>query len=259
MTEGKCLVVFSGGQDSTTTLFWAKQNFKEVHAITFDYDQSNSAELAAAYKISKMAEVKSFETIKLGPLLKSTSPLTDRNARLESYDNFNIMTDIIGSRVEVTFVPMRNALFLILAANRAKILGASDIVIGLCNGERSNYPDCTPKFLEDITRAIISGLGEVIQISAPLIKSSKVDAITLALSLPGCFTALAYSHTAYNNSYPPGNDRASIVRAEGFKKARIPDPILLRYDWEKAGRSPEDVERMLKQYEESIRAERGGG
>ena len=110
MKNKKALVLLSGGQDSVTCLFWAKQEFKEVVALSIDYGQRHSIELEAAQKIAKLAEAR-HEIISVPGILLSTSPLTSANNPLELYDNFDSMNERIGSRVEKTFVPMRNALF----------------------------------------------------------------------------------------------------------------------------------------------------
>ena len=226
----KALVVLSGGQDSTTCLFWAKKHFQEVHVITFDYNQRHRCEIEAAMKVASMAEVASHEVLQIGPILKGKSPLTNSNQELETYDDFASMAEIIGDRVELTFVPMRNLLFLTIAANRAACLGIDQLVIGVCAADNANYPDCRPKFVW----AAMSAIGQALDqprffINAPVLHLSKSASIKLALSLPGCYAALGYSHTAYDGKYPPkGNDHASILRAHGFEEAGVPDPLVVR-------------------------------
>ena len=226
----KALVVLSGGQDSTTCLFWAKDRFEEVRAVTFDYDQRHSIEIAAAQIIAAMAGVASHEIITLGPILKGTSPLTNRDERLETYPDFESMDRIIGDRIEKTFVPMRNALFLTIAANRAVVHGCSVMVTGVCQQDNANYPDCRQSFIDAQARTINEALGVMgIKIETPLMNLSKAQSIKLAQTIPGCMEALAYSHTAYDGKYPPnGKDHASILRAQGFLEAGVPDPLVVR-------------------------------
>lgn len=227
----KALVVLSGGQDSTTCAFWAKQRFSEVHAVTFDYGQSHSIELDAARDIGRLVGVKSHEFVKLGPVLKSTSPLVNPEQQLEIYNNYAEMDKIIGDRVEKTFVPMRNALFLTLAANRAVDLGCMDLVTGVCQADNANYPDCRSDFIHSMECMIAESLGIGVgrfRIFAPLMHMSKAESIKLARQV-GAYYALAFTHTAYDGKYPPtGQDHASTLRAHGFEEVGLPDPLVIR-------------------------------
>lgn len=226
----RALVVLSGGQDSVTCLFWAKALCSEVHAITFDYGQRHSRELEAAKAVASIAGVASHEILALGPILRGASPLTDPTKELEQYTDHDSMAATIGDRVELTFVPMRNALFLTLAANRAAVLGDCDIITGVCQADNANYPDCTLDFVRAQELAINAALGKnAIHIVTPLMHMTKAESVHLALHTPGAYYALAYSHTAYDGQYPPlGHDHATILRAHGFQEADVPDPLVLR-------------------------------
>lgn len=235
MKRYAALVVLSGGQDSTTTLFWAKTLFEKVHAITFDYGQKHVCELLAARRIAALTNIDSHEVVEVGAgLLKSTSPLVDKSAKLEQYSSFSEMDQIIGDRIEKTFVPMRNALFLVLAANRAVTLGCDTIVTGVCQQDNANYPDCRASFVASMQTTINLALGNdlhgksELSVSAPLINLSKAQTIDLAVRT-GAYNAYAYTHTAYDGVYPPtGSDHASLLRAYGFEQAGLPDPLVVR-------------------------------
>ena len=224
----KCVVILSGGQDSTTCLFWAKSAFSEVYAVTFDYGQRHSIEIESAKKVAEMAGVASHEIIDIQGLLKSTSPLTS-SAELEQYESFEQMDAVIGDRIEKTFVPMRNALFLTIAANRAVELGALHLVTGVCQEDNANYPDCTIDFIDATQNYIRFALGAGFYISAPLLRASKKQTVQMARRLPGCWEALAYSHTSYDGKYPPTDmNHANVLRAHGFEQAGLPDPLVVR-------------------------------
>lgn len=225
-----CLVVLSGGQDSTTCLFWAKAHFAAVHAVTFDYGQSHAIELESARKVAEMAGVASHERITVGRLLRSTSPLLDSRTPLETYTDFESMDRIIGKRIETTFVPMRNAFFLTLAANIACSLGVTNLVTGVDEEDNANYPDCRASFIASQERTINEALGTAdFRIHTPLVHLSKADTVRLAMSLPGCMEAMAWTHTCYAGTYPPcGRCHSCVLRAHGFEVAGVPDPLLER-------------------------------
>jgi Predicted PP-loop superfamily ATPase len=246
MTPPRALVVLSGGQDSSTCLFWAVQNFgvDHVHAITFDYDQRHRREIEAAETVAYLAgistdTVERHEVVTLGPILKGTSPLTNTEEPLEQYADFTSMDATIGNRVEKTFVPMRNALFLTLAANRAAVLGAH-IVTGVCQEDNANYPDCRRSFVDFQELTINEALGYPLGISeaeqepgiaiyTPLMDMSKAQSVLMTKDIPGAYSALAYTHTAYDGQFPPiGKDHATVLRAHGFEEAGIPDPLVVR-------------------------------
>jgi 7-cyano-7-deazaguanine synthase len=236
----KALVVLSGGQDSTTCLFWATKKWgaENVHAITFDYGQRHKVEIQAACKVAQLAGVADqHEILSVGPILVSTSPLVSGND-LEQYADHNSLP----GGLEKTFVPMRNTLFLTLAANRAYHLRAFNIVTGVCEEDYGGYPDCRQVFIEALRDAfnqsinehnysIYQGeLGRVFEIHTPLMRLTKAETVHMAYELgEDCWNALAYSHTAYDGAYPPtGHDHATLLRAKGFIEAGLPDPLVLR-------------------------------
>jgi len=227
----KALVVLSGGQDSATCAFWAKAQFDKVHAVTFDYGQRHKVEIEAAQKIAELADVESHEIVKLGPILKGTSPLVSDN-ELEQYKHHSVLPD----GLEKTFVPMRNQLFLTIAANRAYVLGTRNLVTGVCQEDFGGYPDCRDIFIRSLemtcnygTFTGQDGALDKLTIHTPLMYLSKAQSVELAMSLPGAYSALAYTHTAYDGQYPPlGHDHATLLRQKGFEEAGVPDPLVLR-------------------------------
>lgn len=230
----KALVILSGGQDSTTCLFWAKDKFSEVHTITFDYGQRHRLEIEAAKKVAEMAGVTSHEIVEVPDILVSASPLTSQN-ELEKYSNYEQMDQQIGDRRELTFVPMRNALFLTIAANRAEAIGAQFLVTGVCQMDNANYDDCRQVFIDYAELYINTALGHdhrgtnPIVIATPLMNLSKAETVKLAHSIPGCWEAMAYTHTSYDGKYPPtDNNHANVLRAKGFEDAHQPDPLVVR-------------------------------
>ena len=228
----KALVVLSGGQDSTTCLAWARNRFDEVHALTINYGQRHAIEIAGAKMIGILGQLDSHEILTLpAGILEGTSPLTDPNQPVPQYTS----QDEVPDGVAKTFVPLRNQFFLTLAANRAFVLGCTHLVTGVCQTDYSGYPDCRQEFVDSLAETINKGtftgedwlLGEL-TIHTPLMNLTKAESVDLAIA-EGAYGMLAYSHTAYDGSYPPaGTDAASLLRAKGFEEADIPDPLILR-------------------------------
>lgn len=237
--EMRAVVVLSGGQDSTTCLFHALHELGcEVYCVTFDYGQRHSRELASAQAVYHEAlkvygpqHLRGHEIITLGPVLKGTSPLVS-GEKLEQYQDFKSLP----GGLEKTFVPMRNQLFLTIAANRAAVLEAEALITGVCEEDYGGYPDCRQSFIHALNHACNlgtftgeDGAPKSLAILTPLMKLTKKQTVELALTLPGCYRALAYSHTSYDGQYPPtGHDHATLLRAKGFEEAGVPDPLILR-------------------------------
>lgn len=228
------VVVLSGGQDSTTCLFWAKQHYDTVHAVTFDYGQRHISEIYAARRIARWAGLdQHHEVVSLSSrILKGTSPLVSGNVEVEMYENY----EELPGGLEKTFVPMRNQLFLTLAANRAYVLGTNVIVTGVSAEDYGGYPDCTPRFIESFIQTSSigtftgrDGAPTSIMVRVPLIHKDKRQTVQMAMDLDRCYEALALSHTSYSNGLQSSSkDHAALLRNKGFEKAMIPDPLVLR-------------------------------
>lgn len=233
----KALVVLSGGQDSTTCLLWAKAIFDEVHAVTFFYGQKHMIEIYAAKQIAQMAGV-SHKIIDLCGMLYGTSPLTDPSQTLETYDNPEQMASVIGGRVENTFVPLRNMLFLTVATSYAQQLGCHIVVTGVCQEDNANYPDCTAGFISSFEVAAREALGQhrtdfhgtMLTVATPLMHRTKAETVELASVFEGWEELMAESHTCYAGEVPPcGKCHACVLRADGFAKAGIADPLVEKW------------------------------
>lgn len=224
----KCVIVFSGGQDSTTCLWWAKKRGWDVHCLTFDYGQLHSIELDSARNIAKLAKVP-LTVLAVPQVLRSTSPLVTQEAPKE-YESFQQMEKETGKNVEATFVPMRNLFFLTIAMNFALSIGAKIVVTGVSQADNANYPDCTEAFIKKTEAAFRESLNDPeVRIVTPLLHLPKWKGVELAYTMPECWASLAYSHTSYDGKYPPtGKNHANVLRAEGFERAMLPDPLVLR-------------------------------
>ncbi len=221
----KCLIIFSGGQDSTTCLYWARERFREVYAVTFDYGQRHRVEVAAAREIGRLAGVIEQEVIDLRGMLESVSPLTDLSRDVGQYESVRALP----GGLEPTFIPARNILFLTIAANRAYARGILDMIIGVSAVDYGGYPDCRPQFVSLMEETLNTGMETDMKIHTPLIGLTKKETVLLAAGMAGCLEALALSHTCYNGEFPPcGQCHACLLREKGFREAGLEDPLLIR-------------------------------
>ena len=214
------IVVLSGGQDSTTCLFWATNEFDSVETVTFDYGQRHRIELEAAQKIAKLAGVKNtILPIDTFGILGGNS-LTGKEAVDESSQEGELPN---------SFVPGRNLIFLTFAAAFAYQREIKDLVTGVCQTDYSGYPDCRQNTIEAIQLAINLGMESNVRIHTPLMWMTKSETVKFAEEV-GALEALAWSHTCYNGDVPPcGQCPACELRAKGFEEGGIPDPLLERF------------------------------
>jgi 7-cyano-7-deazaguanine synthase len=222
----KALIILSGGQDSTLCAVLAKQQFDEVHAITFAYSQRHNMELASATAIAEALQLTSHVVVDLCSVLLSKSPLISDNP-VEKYNSIKE----IPEGIEPTFIPGRNILFLTIAANRAAMMNINDLFIGVCETDFAGYWDCRKRFIDSMKVALgegIHGDAEAFKIHTPLMKLNKKDSVLLAKELLGIrFEEIfAMTHTCYDGIKGGcGHCHACLLRDRGFHEANIPDPI----------------------------------
>lgn len=219
----KALVVLSGGQDSTTCLFWAIDRFgrKSVETLTFDYGQRHRIELVAAGEVAKYANVPNtvlpIDTFgKIGG-----SALTDDSVQVPQTASGAASSD----ELPATFVPGRNLIFLTFAAAYAWRHDIDNLVTGVAQTDYSGYPDCRRATIDALEETIALGFERRMTIHTPLMHLSKKETVLLAKEL-SAVDALGLTHTCYNGSRPPcGECAGCILRARGFAEAGIPDPL----------------------------------
>ncbi len=223
----KALVVLSGGQDSTTCLYWALQRFGagNVEAVTFDYGQRHRIELDCAREIAARAGV--YQTVLPIDTFAAIggNALTDDSIEPEEGvrpDHDNTLPN--------TFVPGRNLVFLTFAAALAYTRGIRHLVTGVAQTDYSGYPDCRENTLKSLEVAIRLGMESRLEIHAPLMYLSKAETVYLARDC-GALEALALSHTCYNGEQPPcGHCASCLLRAKGFAEAGLADPLVERFN-----------------------------
>ena len=228
MAAHTALVLFSGGQDSTTCVAWALERFAAVETIGFDYGQRHAAELAARPKIlAAMRERFPHWRQTLGDdhlfslgILKEIggSALTDA------------MTIEMGANgLPTTFVPGRNLLFLTSAAALAYRRGARHLVGGMCETDYSGYPDCRDETIKAMARALDLGMDTHFALHTPLMRLDKAATWALAEQLGGrtlvdliveetvtCYEGDRTQRHAWG--YGCGDCPACALRAKGYER-----------------------------------------
>ena len=217
----KALVVLSGGQDSTTCLYWAIEQFDaaNVETITFDYGQRHRIELDCARAVAEHAGVPNvclpidtFTAIGGNSLTDDSRDVTGNNDA--------------DSGLPETFVPGRNIVFLTFAAAYAWRRRIGNIITGVAQTDYSGYPDCRERTIESLQQTLRLGMESDVAIHTPLMHLSKRQTVELARDL-GAIDAMALTHTCYNGERPPcGECAACKLRAKGFAEAGIADPLL---------------------------------
>lgn len=208
----RALVVFSGGQDSTTCLFWAKRHFREVAALTFTYGQKHAAEVEAARAIAEKAGV-AWEAMDV--------PLVGQLGRNALTDSSLLMDEEKPAATPPnTFVPGRNLFFLAIAAVHARERGIRHIVTGVSETDYSGYPDCRDAFIKSLNVTLNLAMDEQFVLHTPLMWLDKAQTWALADELGVLDLVRRETVTCYNGVAGDGCGHcpACRLRRAGLEK-----------------------------------------
>ena len=241
---GYGVTLLSGGLDSTTVTAYALNRIDHLSAITFKYGQTHSKEVDCAAHVAGIMGVE-HELLDISFLSEVAwySALTNPDRFPMPADR---CTEQIGYGVPITYVPMRNTIFLSLAtaflesrvlyAIEMEGVDASEVTASVYLApnalDYSGYPDCRPEFYEAMTRALGLGsklwteYGVPIRVETPIINMSKAEIATLGLNLGA---PIEYTWSCYGGGeLPCGSCDSCILRARGFAGTGVPDPLLVR-------------------------------
>jgi len=198
-TTRKALVLFSGGQDSTTCLAWALDRYAEVETIGFDYGQRHRIELECRQTVrANIARQFPQWAVKLGEdHLLDLSLLSQISQTAMTED---VAIEMQANGLPNTFVPGRNLLFLTFAATLAYRRGASVLVGGMCETDYSGYPDCRDNTLKALQVALSLGLDSPMTLETPLMFITKAETWALSERLGGAALnelVIEDTHTCY--------------------------------------------------------------
>ena len=223
MSNGKAVVVLSGGLDSTVCMGIAHTKGRDIYPLSFYYGQRHEVELERAQRIAEFYGLKERHKIFNLQGVFSNSALTDSDKEVPlGRDEFEMSQDI-----PITYVPGRNIVFLSIALSYAAAIGAEYIYTGVNALDYSGYPDCRPEFIESFRQVIETGTkegaGGRIQLLTPLIALTKAGIIKLGIKTGA---PLYLTHSCYQGTIPAcGECDSCKLRIKGFAEAGFVDPI----------------------------------
>ena len=208
----KCVVVLSGGLDSSTVAYWAKKQGYQIYPLTFKYGQIADKETESAKKIA--------ETLGLKTKIIDLSALKDI---------FSDVTALCNTKIPITsefsqpiIVPFRNAIFLSAAVSYAVSVGASEIFYGAQGSDEQFYPDCRREFYKAFEKAARLGTEKEIIIEAPFSDKKKTEVVKIGIGLGVPFD-LTWSCYLSGVSHC-GKCESCVNRKKAFEEAKVPDP-----------------------------------
>ena len=214
MNNTSALVVFSGGQDSTTCLYWAKKHFAKVHALSFLYGQKHQLEVEIAGSLAREAGVE-WECMDVSFIsrLSTGCSLTDTSLPIEEQKSDD-------QAYPTTFVPGRNLFFLSIAAVKARELGIHHLVTGVSQTDFSGYPDCRDSFIKSLNVTLNLAMDDQFVIHTPLMWIDKKQTWQMADEL-GVLDLIRHRTLTCYNGIPGdgcGHCPACRLRSEGLSQ-----------------------------------------
>ena len=220
----KAVILLSGGLDSSTVLYQARQDGYSCYALSFDYQQRHQRELVAAHAIATAAQVTAHQVMSFDLQSWGGSALTDRSIDLPTHRN----VDQMAAAIPVTYVPARNTIFLSFALAYAETIGADRVYIGVNVLDYSGYPDCRPDYIQAMQTVFTLGTkqgreGQPITIEAPLIQLRKTEIIQLGnqLGVPWADTWSCYGGAEQSC----GVCDSCQLRLAAFAELELSDPL----------------------------------
>jgi len=225
-TSKSCVVLFSGGMDSTVVLHHALKNYQQVFALSIDYGQKNIKELGEAenYITEYILNSAFGGKLKYSRLPLPLSLLNFKSALTRDDIKIPRMKEVIGDPQNASYVPNRNMIFLSFALGMAESVGASEVLYGAAKADdTSGFWDCTQEFRKGLNNILSLNRRNHIQIQAPLIDKTKKEIIEYGLELGVDF---ARTRTCYtSDSEACGECPSCSARIAGFIQATLIDPL----------------------------------
>lgn len=224
------VVLLSGGLDSVTCLYWAKANYANVTAVSFNYGQRHNSELNAAKKIAATAQV-NHRIIDIDLAQLGGSALTDASLVVPDAKQTDFSDNQHNDSIPITYVPARNTIFLSYALALAEVTQSNAIVIGVNAVDYSGYPDCRPEYIaafENMANLATKAgvMGNHLHIATPLLHLSKAEIIKLGVALGVDYALTVSCYRADSEGRACGHCDSCYLRQQGFLQAEIDDPTI---------------------------------
>ena len=208
----KCVVVLSGGPDSSTVAYWAKKQGYDLYAITYKYGQIATKEVEYASKIAERLgiPIRLIDLSSLKEIFEGVTSLCDESIPMTS------------SFSQPIVVPFRNAIFLSIAVSYAVSIGATMVFYGAQSSDEPFYPDCRKEFYKSFEKVAQLGTGNQIVIEAPFnnMPKSEVTKLGAEIGVPFQLTWSCY----LNETKHCGKCESCMNRKKAFREAGITDP-----------------------------------
>lgn len=221
----RSVVLFSGGIDSTTALYWALNQRQDVTALTFDYGQRHRVEIQSGRILLEKLGIET-ALLKLDLTQIGGSSLTDTARPIPPFKNREHLDGAHPS----TYVPFRNGIFLSMAAAWAEVNERSQIICGFNVIDSPDYPDTRKAFIEAMEAAVNLGTHvsrqRPIKVLAPFVDMKKSEIIRTGLSLGADYS---HSISCYSGAeIPCGLCSSCLLRREAWLETGTEDPLILR-------------------------------
>ncbi len=221
-----CVVLFSGGIDSTTALYWALARSAKVFALTIDYGQRHAVEVRMAKRLARKLAIPHI-VLKIDLTQVGGSALTDAAISVPQYRDLKTLK----AGIPPTYVPFRNGILLSLAAAWAEAKGVTDLVCGFNMIDSPNYPDTRCEFVRAMEEAINAGTKAAfgtprMRVLAPFVKLKKSTIIRKGIALGADYS---YSVSCYaGGEVPCGACSSCLLRKKAWREAGLKDPLIAR-------------------------------
>ena len=226
MSQGRAVVLLSGGLDSSTAMAIAQAEGFELYAMTVQYGQRHELELIAAGKVAKTMGVAEHRFMNVDLRGIGQSALTDDIAVPTDRT-----VDEMNAAIPVTYVPARNTILLSCALAYAESIAAFDIFVGVNALDYAGYPDCRPEYIAAFeamanlaTKQAVES-GHRLRIHAPLIHLTKAQIIKKGLELGVDFALSSTCYQPTEDGEACGRCDACLLRLAGFAEVGVPDPV----------------------------------